>query len=66
MPSPLRRNISTETDVYYKDDTGSMDLPDITEKCRKKTEGYRSIFVVSGNLSKIAWTAPLKKIIQKQ
>ena len=46
MPKPLRRDISSETDVYYKDDTRSMALFDIIEECRKKIKGYRGIFVV--------------------
>ena len=46
MPSPLRRDISSETDVYYKDDTWIMALLDIIEEFRKKIKGYRGIFVV--------------------
>ena len=51
---------SNKTDVYYIDDTWSVDLLDLNDYGPKNNKSYGYILVVIDNFSKFEWTLPLK------
>ena len=58
---PPRKNCETnKTMIRSIDDTWSSDLLDMNDYRPKNNKGYRYIFVVIDNFSKLGWKIPLK------
>ena len=51
---------TNETDVYYIDDTWSLDILDLKDYGPENNRGYRYVLVTIDNFSKFGWTIPLK------
>ena len=58
---PPKRNYATnKTNVYYIDDTWSLDILDLKDYGPENNRGYRYVLVIIDNFSKFGWTIPLK------
>ena len=58
---PPKKNYATnKTDVYHIDDIWSLDLLDLKDYGPENNRNYRYVVIVIDNLSKFAWTVPLK------
>ena len=57
---PKKNHATNKTDVYYIDDTWSLDILDLKDYGPKNNKGYRYVLVVLDNFSKFGWTVPLK------
>ena len=58
---PPKKNYATnKTDVYYIDDTWSLDILDLKGYDLENNRGYRYVLVTIDNFSKYGWTVPLK------
>ena len=58
---PPKTNYDTnKTDVYYIDDTWSVDILGHNDYGLENNRGYRYVLVVIDNFSKFGWTTPLK------
>ena len=58
---PPKKNYDTnKTDVYYIDDTWSVDILGHKDYGLENNRGYRYVLVVIDNFSKFGWTTPLK------
>ena len=57
---PKKNYITNKTDVFYIDDTWSLDILDLKDYGPENNRGYRYILVVIDNFSKFGWTSPLK------
>ena len=58
---PPKKNYPTnKTDVYYIDDTWSLDILDLKDYGPKNNRGYRYVLVIINNFSKFGWTVPMK------
>ena len=53
-------NHPNKTDVYYIDDTWSLDILDLKDYGPENNRGYRYVLVTIDNFSKFGWTVPLK------
>ena len=51
---------TNKTDVYYIDETWSVDILDLKDYGPKNNRGYRYVLVIIDNFSKFGWTVPLK------
>ena len=59
--SPKKYYPTNKTDVYDIDDTWSLDILDLKDYGSENNRGYRYVFVIIDNFSKLGWTIPLKK-----
>ena len=58
---PPKRNYPTnETDVYHFVDNWSLDILDLKDYDPENNRGYRYVFVIIDNFSKLGWTLTLK------
>ena len=57
---PKKNYVTNKTDVYYIDDTWSLDILDLKDYGPKNKKGYRYVLVIIDNFSKFGWTIPLK------
>ena len=58
---PPKKNYPTnKTDVYYIDDTWSLDILDLKDYGPENNRGYRYILIIIDNFIKFGWTVPLK------
>ena len=57
---PKKYYDTNKTDVYYIDDTWSVDILDLKDYGLENNRGYRYVLVVIDNFSKYGWTVPLK------
>ena len=57
---PKKNYITNKTDVFYTDDTWSLDILDLKDYGPANNRGYRYVLVVIDNFSKFGWTSPLK------
>ena len=58
---PPKKNYATnKTNVYYIDDTWSLDKLDLKNYGPENNKGYRYVLVTIDNFSKFGWTLPLK------
>ena len=58
---PPKKNYPTnKTNVYYFDDTWSLDILDLKDYGPENDRNYRYVLVIIDNFSKYAWTVPLK------
>ena len=57
---PKKYYATNKTDVYYIDDTWSLDILDLKDYGPKNNKGYRYVLVIIDNFSKFGWTVPLK------
>ena len=58
---PPKKNYATnKTNVYYIDDTWSLDILDLKDYGSENNRGYRFVLVIIDNFSKFGWTIPLK------
>ena len=57
---PKKYYATNKTDVYYIDDTWSLDILDRKDYGTKNNRGYRYVLVIIDNFSKYGWTVPLK------
>ena len=57
---PKKYYATNKTDVYYIDDTWSLDILDLKDYGPENNRGYRYILVIIDNFSKFGWTIPLK------
>ena len=57
---PKKYYATNKTDVYYIDDTWSLDILDLKDYGHKNNRGYRYVLVTIDNFSKFGWTIPLK------
>ena len=56
-----RKNYPTnKTNVYYIDDTWSLDILDLKDYGPENNRGYRYVLVIIDNFSKYGWTIPPK------
>ena len=61
---PPKKNYNTnKTDVYYIDDIWFLDIVDLKDYGPENNSGYRYVFVIIDNFSKLGWTI-LKKNAQ--
>ena len=57
---PKKNYITNKTDVFYIDDTWSLDILDLKDYGPENNRGYRYVLVTIDNFSKFGWTIPLK------
>ena len=57
---PKKYYNTNKTNVYYIDDTWSLDILDLKDYGPENNRGYRYILVIIDNFSKFGWTVPLK------
>ena len=57
---PKKNYITNKTDVYYIDDTWSLDILDWKDYGPENNRGYRYVLVIVDNFSKYGWTIPIK------
>ena len=57
---PKKNYITNKTDVFYIDDTWSLDILDLKDYGPENNRGYRYVLVTIDNFSKFGWTVPLK------
>ena len=57
---PKKYYPTNKTDVYYIDETWSLDILDLKDYGPKNNRGYRYVLVIIDNFSKFGWTVPLK------
>ena len=57
---PKKYYPTNKTDVYYIDETWSLDIFDLKDYGPKNNRGYRYVLVIIDNFSKFGWTVPLK------
>ena len=57
---PKKYYNTNKTNVYYIDDTWSLDILDLKDYGTKNNRGYRYDLVTIDNFSKFGWTIPLK------
>ena len=57
---PKKYYATNKTDVYYIDDTWSLDILDLKDYGPENNRGYRYVLVTIDNFSKFGWTIPLK------
>ena len=57
---PKKYYNTNKTNVYYIDDTWSLDILDLKDYGPKNNRGYRYVLVIIDNFSKFGWTVPLK------
>ena len=57
---PKKYYNTNKTNVYYIDDTWSLDIFDLKDYGPKNNRGYRYVLVTIDNFSKFGWTIPLK------
>ena len=57
---PKKYYNTNKTNVYYIDDTWSLDILDLKDYGPKNNRGYRYVLVTIDNFSKFGWTIPLK------
>ena len=58
---PPKKNYATnKKDVYYFDDTSSLDILDLKDFGPENNRGYRYVLVIIDNFSKLGWTVPIK------
>ena len=57
---PKKNYITNKTDVFYTDDTWSLDILDLKDYGPKNNRGYRYVLVTIDNFSKFGRTSPLK------
>ena len=57
---PKKNYITNKTDVYYIDDTWSLDILDWKDYGPENNRGYRYVLVIIDNFSKYGWTIPIK------
>ena len=57
---PKKYYNTNKTNVYYIDDTWSLDILDLKDYGPKNNRGYRYVLVIIDNFSKYGWTIPLK------
>ena len=57
---PKKYYNTNKTNVYYIDDTWSLDILDLKDYGPKSNRGYRYVLVIIDNFSKYGWTIPLK------
>ena len=58
--APKKYYATNKTDVFYIDDTWSLDILDLKDYGPKNNKGYRYVLVTIDNFSKFGWTVPLK------
>ena len=57
---PKKYYPTNKTDVYYTDETWSLDILDLKDYGSKNNRGYRYVLVVFDNFSKFGWTVLLE------
>ena len=57
---PKQNNTTNKTDVYFIDNTWSLDIVDLKDYSPEKKRGYRYVLVIIDNFPKYGWTVPLK------
>ena len=57
---PKKYYATNKTDVYYIDDTWSLDILDLKDYGPENNRGYRYVLVTIEDFSKFGWTIPLK------
>ena len=57
---PKKNYATNKTDLYYIDDTWSLDILDLKDYGPENNRGYRYVLVIIDNFSKFGWTVPLK------
>ena len=57
---PKKYYNTNKTNVYYNDDTWSLDILDLNDYGPENNKGYRYVLVIIDNFSKFGWTVPLK------
>ena len=57
---PKKYYDTNKTNVYYIDDTWSLDILDLKDYGPENNRGYRYVLVIIDNFSKYGWTVPLK------
>ena len=58
--APKKYYATNKTDVFYIDDTWSLDILDLKDYDSENSRGYRYVLVTIDNFSKYGWTVPLK------
>ena len=58
--APKKYYATNKTDVFYIDDTWSLDILDLKDYGPENNRGYRYVLVTIDNFSKYGWTIPLK------
>ena len=58
--APKKYYATNKTDVFYIDDTWSLDILDLKDYGPENNRGYRYVLVTMDNFSKFGWTIPLK------
>ena len=59
---PKKYYNTNKTNVYYIDDTWSLDILDLKDYGPENNRNYRYVLVILDNFSKFGWTIPLKNI----
>ena len=59
--APKKYYATNKTDVFYIDDTWSLDILDFKDYGPENNRGYRYVLVTIDNFSKYGWTVPLQK-----
>ena len=57
---PKKYYNTNKTNVYYIDDTWSLDILDLKDYGPENNRNYRYVLVILDNFSKFGWTVPLK------
>ena len=57
---PKKYYNTNKTNVYYIDDTWSLDILDLKDYGPKNNRGYRYVLVIIDNFGNFGWTIPLK------
>ena len=57
---PKKYYATNKTNVYYIDDTWSLDILDLKDYGPENNRNYRYVLVIIDNFSKFGWTIPLK------
>ena len=57
---PKKYYNTNKTNVYYIDDTWSLDILDLKDYGPENNRNYRYVLVIIDNFSKFGWTIPLK------
>ena len=58
--APKNNYATNKTDVFYKDNIGSLDITDHKDYCPGNHRGYRYVLVIIDIFSKYGCTVPLK------
>ena len=58
--------ITRKNDVFYVDNTWSVDIIDLKDYGPEKNRGYRYVSLVIDNFNKLGWTLPLRNKKPKQ